>query len=102
MAVWSFDVTVSTHNLLRRGVVEALLLNGERHHRVVVAADTYAEAFLIAGQMASCVDVRELHGRRTRIASDHAAEMAELRDRRPPSTSPEGEDVMCTGVYLRL
>jgi hypothetical protein len=102
LEVWSFDVTVSTHNLLREGVVEAVMLNGERHHRVVVAADSYAEALLVAGQMASCVPVTALSGRCTRIASDRALATAEARDRGRPSVAPEGEHPMCTGAYLRI
>ncbi len=84
MSVWSFDVTVSTHGLLREGVCEARMLNGERHHRVVVWADTFPEAFLIAGQMGSCVDVRELSGRPIK------------------GRGSEAESVMCTGAYWRV
>lgn len=52
---FAFDVTVSTHDLLREGVTEARLYMGEAtHHRIVVGADSEAEAFLVAGQMASC------------------------------------------------
>jgi hypothetical protein len=55
MTVWSFDVTVSTHDLLKAGVVAARLWGSqERHHRIVVAADSRNEAALIAAQMASC------------------------------------------------
>lgn len=85
MQVFSFDVTVSTHALLRQGVCEARMLNGQDHHRVVVAAESFGEAFLVAGQMAGCVDIRELHGR--------------------PITGPESAaegGVICTGVYFRI
>lgn len=85
MPVYSYDVTVSTHALLRAGVTEARLLNGHRHHRVVVAAESEAEGFLIAGQMAGCVDIRELSGR-------------PIRGR---ESADEG-GVMCTGVYRRI
>lgn len=55
MASYSFDVTVSTHDLLRAGVVAARLPGcPEDHHRVVVAAGSRNEAALIAAQMASC------------------------------------------------
>jgi hypothetical protein len=83
--VFSFDVTVSTHGLLRAGVCEARMLNGANHHRIVVAADTYSEAFLTAAQMAGCTDVRHLHGRPLR-----------------GSSSVDEGGVMCTGVYVRI
>lgn len=52
--VYSFDVTVSTHDLLRAGVTAGRLRGSqERHHRIVVAAGTRNEAALIAAQMAS-------------------------------------------------
>lgn len=55
MTVWSFDVTVSTHDLLRAGVTEARLPGSqEHHHRIVIAADSHAEASLLAAQMAGC------------------------------------------------
>lgn len=45
---WEFDIGVSTHDLLRDGVTV-------RHWtRVHVAAGSYAEARLIACQMAAC------------------------------------------------
>lgn len=47
MTVWDFEVVVSTHDLLRRGVVEAEWL------RVEVAAPSSFEASLVAIQMAS-------------------------------------------------
>jgi hypothetical protein len=54
MMIYSFDVTVSTHDLLKAGVVTARLPGSpERHHRIVVAADTRNEAALIAAQMTS-------------------------------------------------
>lgn len=85
MTAYSFDVTVSTHGLLRRGITEARMLNGQRHHRVVVEADTIAEAVLIAGQMGMTVDIRELAGQ-------------PIRGRE----ADEGGSVMCTGTYLRV
>lgn len=52
--IYSFDVTVSTHDLLRVGVTAARLYGSpERHHRIVVGADSRNEASLIAAQMAS-------------------------------------------------
>lgn len=85
MTVYSFDVTVSTHGLLRRGVCEARMLNGQRHHRVVVEADTVGEASLIAAQMSMTLDIRELSGQ-------------PIRGRE----ADEGGSVMCTGTYLRI
>lgn len=56
MEVYSFDVTVSSHDLLKRGVVEArLLFSPHHHHRVVVAADDVVDASLAAAQMAACI-----------------------------------------------
>jgi len=53
--MWSFDGTVSTHDLLRAGVTAARLPGGSgRHHRVVVATGSRDEAALIAAQMVSC------------------------------------------------
>ncbi|HEY9418079.1 MAG TPA: hypothetical protein VIQ30_25245 [Pseudonocardia sp.] len=55
METYSFDVEVSTHELLRDGVVATKLLgSSESHHRVVVVAESVNEAGLIAQQMASC------------------------------------------------
>lgn len=85
MTVWSFDVTVSTHGLLRQGVCEARMLNGYNHHRIVISADTFTEASLLAAQMACCVDVRELSGRPLKGQG-----------------SVDDGGVMCTGVYLRI
>lgn len=55
MTTFSFDVEVSTHDHLRRGVL-AMPLYQSQHawHRVVVAADSIDEAALIAQQMACC------------------------------------------------
>lgn len=51
--VFSFDVTVSSHELLKQGVCEARLFGSQHaHHRIVVAAETRDEAALIACQMA--------------------------------------------------
>jgi hypothetical protein len=53
--IYSFDVTVSTHDLLKVGVVAVRLPgSSERHHRIVVAAESRNEAALVAAQMASC------------------------------------------------
>lgn len=53
---FSFDVTVSSHDLLRRGVCEARLpASPHHHHRVVIAGDDPAEASLAAAQMAACI-----------------------------------------------
>lgn len=55
--IYSFDVTVSTHDLLKAGVVAARLPgSSERHHRIVVAAESRNEAALLAAQMARRVD----------------------------------------------
>jgi hypothetical protein len=55
MQVFSFDVIVSTHDLLRRGIVAGRLHGSlNHHHRIVVIADDRNEAALIACQMASC------------------------------------------------
>jgi hypothetical protein len=52
---FSFDVTVSTHDLLKLGITEARFVGAEaNHHRIVVAAETVEEAALVAAQMASC------------------------------------------------
>jgi hypothetical protein len=56
MAVFTFDITVSSHDLLRRGVVEARIPfsgsgDAARFHRVQVEADTWNEAELIAVEM---------------------------------------------------
>lgn len=54
--IYSFDATVSTHDLLKAGVTEARLPGSRhRHHRVVVDADDRDEAALIAAQMVSAV-----------------------------------------------
>lgn len=60
MTVFSIDVTMSTHDLLRAGVTEATsdeLLPGtdqvrHRHHRIVIDALDLTEAMLTAAQMA--------------------------------------------------
>jgi hypothetical protein len=58
MPEWSFDTTVSTHDLLKAGVTEARLLGSpHHHHRVVVAAETRDEAALLAAQMVSCTAI---------------------------------------------
>ena len=55
MVTFSFDATVSSHDLLKAGVVEARLPGSpHRHHRVVVAAEDRDTAALLACQMVSC------------------------------------------------
>lgn len=55
MPVFTFDVTMSSHDLLRRGITEVRLFGGDaHHHRIVIQAETVAEAYLLASQMASC------------------------------------------------
>jgi len=53
--IYSFDVSVSDHDALCRGVL-ALKLRGAQHdyHRIVIEAETYEDASLAAAQMASC------------------------------------------------
>lgn len=57
--IFSLDVTVSSHELLKRrpvGITEARLPGSpHHHHRVVVEALDLTEAMLIAAQMASCI-----------------------------------------------
>lgn len=58
MPVFSFDTTVSTHDLLKAGVTEARLPGSQhRHHRVVVAAEDRDEAALLAAQMVLCTGI---------------------------------------------
>lgn len=45
---YEFDVAVSTHDLVKQGIIAC------RFIRVLVAADSYTEAELIATQMAGC------------------------------------------------
>lgn len=53
--IYSFDVTISSHDLLKRGVTEARLPGSpHHHHRIVVEAENETEGSLIAAQMASC------------------------------------------------
>jgi hypothetical protein len=55
MPVFSFDVEVSDHDHLRRGVLAYPLYQSQHTwHRVVVAADTIDEAALVAQQIACC------------------------------------------------
>jgi hypothetical protein len=55
--VFSFDVTVSTHDLLKRGITAGRFVGAPaHHHRIVVSASSFLDAHLIAAQMAS------LHG----------------------------------------
>lgn len=49
-SVYEFDVDVSTHDLLKCGVTVA------DRRRVVVLAESYGEAALVACQLASSVD----------------------------------------------
>ena len=48
--MWEFDVAVSTHDLLRRGVVVA------DYRRVVIEAESYEDASLTAYGMAAGPD----------------------------------------------
>lgn len=48
--VWVFDVAVSTHSLLQRGITAA------QQRRVSVVAARYGEAALLACQLAAAVD----------------------------------------------
>ena len=53
---YSFDVTVSSHDLLKRGIVEARLFGSpHHHHRVVIASSNDTDASLAAAQMAACI-----------------------------------------------
>ena len=52
--VFSVDVEVSSHDLLRAGVVAARVRGSQRTwHRVVVDAGTPEDAVLVAAQMAA-------------------------------------------------
>jgi hypothetical protein len=54
--IFSIDVTLSTHSLLRRGVTEGRIPGSRHHHhRVVVEAPDLTEALLTAAQMAATV-----------------------------------------------
>lgn len=56
MTVYSFDATVSSHDLLKRGVTEARLPGSpHRHHRILIEAETRDEAALAACQMAASI-----------------------------------------------
>lgn len=48
MPTYSFDVTLSTHDLLRRGIIDGA------HRRIVVSAPDPTDACLMAAQMAGC------------------------------------------------
>lgn len=55
MTTFSFDATVSTHDLLKAGVTEARIPGSQhRHHRVVVDAEDRDTAALLAAQMVCC------------------------------------------------
>lgn len=55
MTVYSFDVEVSTHDLLKQGVTAGRLYGSPRTwHRIVVEACDEQEGALIAAQMAAC------------------------------------------------
>lgn len=59
MAVFSFDVTVSSHALLRQGRTEVRVpFSDDTFHRVFVEADTQHEAELVAVEMAQLVASR--------------------------------------------
>lgn len=51
MAIFSFDITFSSHALLRQGITEARLLDGSRFHRTFVDADDAHTAELTAIDM---------------------------------------------------
>lgn len=53
--MFSYDVAISSHDLLKRGITEAA------HIHVVVTAEDDTEAALIACQMAAC------HGMPTKV-----------------------------------
>lgn len=54
--IFSIDVTLSTHNLLRRGITEGRIPGSEHHHhRIVLDAPDPSEAMLTAAQMAHTV-----------------------------------------------
>jgi len=57
MTVFIFDVTVSTHDDLKLGIV-ALRLYGAQtaHHRITVEADSYADALASVGLLATRAD----------------------------------------------
>lgn len=56
MTTYSFDATVSSHDLLKRGITEARLPGSpHRHHRIVIEAETRDEAALLAAQMAASI-----------------------------------------------
>lgn len=59
MTVYSIDVTMSSHALLKRrpvGITEARLPGSpHHHHRIVIEASDECEALLIAAQMAHTV-----------------------------------------------
>jgi hypothetical protein len=58
VTVFSFDATISTHDLLKAGVTEARLPGSEHHHhRVIVAAGDRDSAALLAAQMVSCTAI---------------------------------------------
>lgn len=46
--VFEFDVAVSTHDLLRQGILTKIMLN------VQVQAESHTEAFMIAYAMGAC------------------------------------------------
>jgi hypothetical protein len=46
MSVWSFDVQVASHDQLKAGTVAGWVKGSQhRHHRVVVEAPSFTEAF---------------------------------------------------------
>lgn len=56
--IFSFDATVSSHDLLKAGVVEARLPGSpHHHHRVVVDAEDRDTAALLACQMVACTAI---------------------------------------------
>lgn len=54
MPIYSFDVTLSTHDLLKERVTEARYNSPTKHHRIVIAAPDRNSAALLAAQMVCC------------------------------------------------
>jgi hypothetical protein len=62
METFSFDVSMSSHDLLREGVVARPVCCGRDWHRIVVMDTDVVSAHLVAAQMAAC------HGMVTEIS----------------------------------
>lgn len=55
MAVFTVDVEVSSHDLLKRGILATRLHGSQRTwHRILVDADDERDAVLLAAQIAAC------------------------------------------------